>query len=1137
MKNCQHHRISAIQRGSCNCFLIMKLTALLLIACIHVSARGFGQEKMTISLKDVKMKFAITYIQEISKYRFIYNDDLFSDNTKVSIEARDATIQEVLNILFRSTGLGYHVMNNNLIVISSQTDEHAFELPIKGRVSLRSAEGVITTGRSGISVIEKGTSNGTITDDQGNFSLTVKDANAVLLVSSIGYETREYPLKGNTLPEIMLEASSRQLQDVVVTALGITRQKKSLTYATQTLRGSELSDTREVNLTNAMDGKVANMTISKTNAGPGSSNRIIFRGNRSITGNNQPLVVVDGVRIDNTPKAFTDVTNNNQLARDNGDGISNLNPDDIESMTVLTGASAAALYGSDASNGAIIVTTKKGRYGNGIGVQISSSVMMENPMILPKYQNEYGQGTGGAFAIASDQSWGPKMDGQPILDWTGKTQAFSPQSDNVKDFFQTGTEFVNTAAISAGNDKSQTYFSYTNTMSKGIIPNNEYKRNNLNLRQTTLVAKNLTLDLKANYLVEDVVNRPFAGAANHALVTILSMPRSLRIGDIRNYESVDPSDLSLKQNYWASSPPNFQNPYWSAYRDLYDRTRNRLIGLVSLKYQITPELSILARTSLDYYTDEGQERDYNGSFWLTKPGGNYVINKESNRQFNNDLLISYVKDLTHDFSLNLNVGASIEQFNFENTNTNAGGLNIANGFFLGNATSAVSTNSIARTEKQSVYASAILGYKNYLFLDLTGRNDWNSTLPPQNDSYFFPSAGLSAVVNEMVTLPVTISLLKVRASYAFVGNGTAFNQIKASPTLQDAGNGGFLLVDRILHDANLKPEETRSFETGLELGLFNNRLGAEFTYYHTNTINQILQIGVPNPSGYAFRIINAGNIRNEGIELLLNGKPVVTRDFKWTISINYGQNRNKILALDSLQKMPPLSSPETLGMIVAEEGKAYGGIYTTSFQRNATGQIVVDHTTGLPLVQGDQTKYFAGNYNPDWTGGITNTFQYKRWIFSFLIDERKGGIVISGTQALLASHGVSQITASNRTTGFVVPNSVNDDGTKNLTNVSPQDYWQYVGGTNLVGEAFVNSATNIRLREASLTYSFPVGMLEKTFIKGISLTAIGRNLFFLKNNAEGFDPETALGTGNNQGLEYASLPSTRSYGFYLKLNF
>jgi hypothetical protein len=343
-------------------------------------------------------------------------------------------------------------------------------------------------------------------------------------------------------------------------------------------------------------------------------------------------------------------------------------------------------------------------------------------------------------------------------------------------------------------------------------------------------------------------------------------------------------------------------------------------------------------------------------------------------------------------------------------------------------------------------------------------------------------------------------------------------------------------VDRVLHDAELKPEETRSFETGLELGLFKNRFSAEFTYYHTNTINQILQIGVPNPSGYAFRIINAGNIMNQGVELLLNARAIDQHDFKWTLSFNFGLNRNKILSLDSLEKMPPLSSPETLGEIVAEEGKAYGGIYTTSFQRNASHQIIVG-PDGVPLQQGDQTQYYAGNYNPAWTAGITNTFQFKNWTFSFLIDERKGGIVISGTQALMAGQGTSQATVANRETGFVVPNSVMADGSKNTVVVSPQAYWTAVGQNTLIGEAFVNDATNIRLRQASLTYTFPTGWLSRGFFKGANLSAVGRNLFFLKNNAVGFDPESALGTGNNQGLEYASLPSTRSYGLYLKLNF
>ncbi|MEO8109054.1 MAG: SusC/RagA family TonB-linked outer membrane protein [Ginsengibacter sp.] len=1117
-------------------FIIMKLIAVLLtIACFQVNATGFSQGKIDLTLKNVQIKKALISLKRNSDYRFIYSDDILPKDKKVTIDVKDATIDEVLNFIFLSTSLTYKVLENNLVVISSQTKD-ADEITVKGIVKLVNKDGS-NTAQAGVSIIEKGAANsGTTTNDNGEFSLVVKDANAVLQISYIGYKMQEISLNGRTNLSVNLELEQTALQEVVVTALGITRQKRSLTYAAQSIKGTDLSNTREVNLTSAMNGKVAGLLISKTNAGPGSSNRIIFRGNRSITQGNQPLIVVDGVRIDNTPKAFTDVTANIGLARDNGDGISNINPDDVESMTVLTGASAAALYGSDAANGAVIITTKKGKAGKGIGVQISSSLTFENPMIYPKLQNTYGQGIGGVFDKNSDDSWGPKLQGQAVEDWTGKTQPLVSQPDNFKDFFRTGSELINSAAISTGTEKSQTYFSYTNTNSNGIIPNNDYKRNNLNLRQTAQVSKNFSIDLKANYIVEDIGNRPMAGAANHAIATLYALPRSLRLDDVNNFETTDPSTLALAQNYWGPKTPAFQNPYWSVYRNLYKRLRNRFIGLVALKYQLTPALSIQARSSIDYYTDRGEEKDYSDSYWIQFAGqGNYIINKESNQQFNNDLLLTYNKNFSDNWSLNVNAGASLEKFNFEGTNSNDQGLIIANSFSLGNGLATVSGNSIARTEKQSLYAAAQIGYNNYLFLDLTGRNDWNSTLPVKHASYFFPSAGLSAVVSDILTLPSFITLLKARTSYAYVGNGGSFNQFKESPYLGPGGNGGFLFVDRTLRNKDLKPEQTRSFEGGLELGLFKNRLGAEVTYYKTNTKNQVLQIGVPNPSGYAFRIINAGNIQNEGIELLLNGTPLQTNNFKWNVSLTYGKNKNKILYLDSLEKAPPLSSPETLGVIVAEEGKSYGGIYTTSFQRNTTGQILVD-AMGLPLVEGDQSKYYAGNYNPDWTAGIMNTFQYKNWSLSVLIDERKGGIVISGTEALLASKGVSQLTVANRETGFVIPNSVNADGSKNTTPVTAQDYWSWVGSSNLVGEAFINSATNIRLREASLSYNFSK-ILGNGFVKGASVSLLGRNLFFLKNDAYGFDPESALGTGNNQGLEYTSVPSTRSYGVYLKFNF
>jgi TonB-linked SusC/RagA family outer membrane protein len=1119
-------------------FLVAMKLSLFFILVFNAQAfsSGFAQEKINLSLKNVEMKEALIIIQKVSSYRFLYNDDILP-KSKVSISAKEATIQEVLNNLFISTKLTYRIMNEKLIVISTKPLAPVF--PVTGTVHLKGQHNILSAS-SGIVVKESGTTNAVVTNEQGEFTINVADDNAVLEISHVGYRTATLNIGGRSAVDITIEAEVQQLTDVVVTALGITRQKKSLTYSTQSLKGSDLSDSRNVNITSAMSGKVAGLTINKTNSGPGGSNRIIFRGNRSIAGNNQPLIIVDGVRIDNDAKAFADVALFG--GRDNGDGISNINPDDVESMTVLTGVSAAALYGSDAANGAIIISTKKGKSGQGVGIQLSSSATIEKPMIFPGQQNVYGQGNGGVFDANTENSWGPKMTGQQVTDWTGKAQALTPQPDNSKDFFRTGSELVNSISLSNGNDKSQTYFSYTNTLSKGIIPNNDFKRNNFNLRQSFNITDKFTADFKANYIVEDVLNRPLSGVGNRAVSTILAMPRSLRLNDIKNFETLNP-DGSLVQNYWSQQGPSFQNPYWSAYRNLYEKKRNRFIGLASLKYQFTRDLNVQLRTSMDYYTDASEEKDYNNTFWLTDyvGRGNYVNNKESNQQFNNDILLNYNKDLSSAFHLNVNAGASLEKFNFERTTLNNQGLNAPNLFATSNAI-ALSNDQfpylpyspLARTERQSVYGAAQLSFNNYLFLDLTGRNDWNSTLPVKNASFFFPSVGLSSVISDMTRLPDFISYLKLRASYAFVGNGTGFNSFKPSFYLTSGGNGGFLIIDPVLRNANLKPEETRSFEGGIDFSLFSNRLGAELTYYKTNTRNQILTIPVPAPSGYSSKIINAGNIQNSGVELVLFAKPVNTSNFKWNINVTFGANKNKVIALDSVEKAPLLSSPQAIGAIKVVEGAKYGELYTSSLQRNASGQIVVDNS-GRPLINTNQDHY-VGNYNPDWTSGITNSFQFKSFTFSFLIDMRKGGKILGGTQMLLAGKGVSEKTLANRDQPFIIPNSVNGDGSKNVTPLTAEAYWNQIT-QNSVGELFVYDATNVRVREASVTYTIPPRFISSSIVKGASLSVVGRNLFFISNKAGDFDPESSLGTGNNQGVEYASIPTTRSLGLYLKLNF
>jgi len=845
------------------------------------------------------------------------------------------------------------------------------------------------------------------------------------------------------------------------------------------------------------------------------------------------LIVVDGVPIDDRSDANAETTYG---TRDNGDGLSNINSDDIESLTVLPGPAASALYGSAASNGVIIINTKKGTgTKEGLGVQVSSSMMFSNPMIYPKFQNIYGQGTGGTFQSNSEYSWGPKMAGQMVTDWTGKSQALKPQPDNFKDFFRTGSEFMNTIAITSGH----TYFSYTNTSSKGVIPNNKYQRNNFNLRETFDLTKGLTLDTKITYMLEDDINRQSTGARNYAVCSMYQIPRSIRLSDAKNFESL--INHNLVQNYWNPGSFSLQNPYWSVYRNLYERTRRRLLGMMSLRYQINQDLSVQLRGSADYYNDFTEEKDYNNSYWVETPGqGNYIIEKESNRLITADALVTYTKDFFTNFNLNLNAGASIERSDFETSILNNRGLVVPNVFSSLNAVGLATyiyniEPYLIRTERHSVYGAAQLGFKNYMFLNVTARNDWNSTLPPDNLSYFYPSIGANFIVSEMLDLPEAISFLKLRGTYAIVGNGTSFDNYRRDRyDFRPGGNSIFMFSDGTLYLETLKPETTRSWEGGLELNMWKNRLGLDVSIYKSNTDNQILTIGMPSSSGYLNRVINAGNIENKGVEVTLNGKPLTLSNFSWDIGITFSKNINKIIELSPEQKKEYLVMDRMANITANVDGK-FSDLWVSDFRRNASGQIIVDGT-GIPII--DDKNYYAGNPNPDWRAGILNTFRYKGFTLFALIDIRQGGVVLSHTQALLSSMGCSERTLANRDADFVVPNSAFEDGTANNVPISAETYWKIVGGGDPVGRLFIYDASNIRLRELSLGYTLPESFTKKGFIKEATISLLGRNLFFFSNKAEGIDPEqAAVGTGSAQGIEYCSNPSLRSYGVQLRLNF
>ena len=977
----------------------------------------------------------------------------------------------------------------------------------------------------GVTVVVKGTTQGTITDTDGNYSLVNVSPDATLVFSFVGMKVLEIPASEQAA-SIVMEEEAVVIDEVVVTALGISRDKKTLSYATQKITGDNFNNARQINVSGTLQGRVAGININSTNSGPGGSSRLVLRGDKSLMGNNQPLIILDGVPIDNTSNAMAETSYG---TRDRGDGLSNINSDDIESLTVLPGPAAAALYGSAASNGVLIFNTKKGTRDK-TGIELSSSLVVSSPIIYPKFQNAYGQGIGGAFLSNSEYSWGPRMTGQIVTDWTGKSQALTPQKDNIRDFFRTGNEFMNTLAITSGH----TYVSYTNITSKGIIPNNGYNRNNFNIRETLELGKGFTVDAKLTAMLEDDLNRQSTGQNNYAVSSLYQMPRSIRLDDVKDYESI--TNNKRVQNYWNPGSFTLQNPYWSVYRNLYERTRLRVMGMAAIKYQITPSLSAQARGSADYYNETGEEKEYNNTFWVETPGqGNYIVEKSSNRLLTGDVLLTFIKDISPSFNMNVNAGASIERTDFETTIAENKGLVIPNVFSLNNAVGLNTVQGISRSEKHSIYGAAQLGFKNFVFLNMTGRNDWNSTLPKNNLSYFYPSVGATLIVTELLNLPEAISLAKLRGTYAVVANGTGFDSYR-SPKYEyrAGGNSIFMYSDETRYLEELKPETTRSWEGGLELNMWKNRLGVDISVYKSNTDNQILTIPMSSAGGYLNRIINAGEIENKGVEVTINSRPLSSREFTWDLGITFSKNKNEIIQL-SPENQKLILVWDRMANITAYVGGKFSDLWVSDFMHNESGQIIVDNS-GVPLT--GEKEYYAGNPNPDWRAGIMNTFKYKKLSLSALIDVRHGGVILSHTEAMLSYAGVSKNTLENRETEFVVPNSVFEDGRPNNIPISAETYWKTIGGSYPVGSQFIYDASNIRLRELSLNYTLPDYTTKRGLIKRVTISLIGRNLFFISNKAKVVDPEAAsLGTGNAQGIEYSSNPGLRSYGVQLRLNF
>lgn len=985
----------------------------------------------------------------------------------------------------------------------------------------------------GVNVLVQGTTNGTQTDFDGNYAIEASIGD-ILTFSYIGMKAQSITVASELINVTMLEDAS-QLDEVVVTALGITRQKKSLTYATQGVSTEEIAKARPISVTESLSGKVAGISVARSGGGVGSGTRVLLRGNRSINGDSQPLYVIDGV-----------ITSN---------GINDISPDDIESISVLKGPNAAALYGSSAGNGAIVVTTKTGKsYGKDFSINLSSTVTFENANILTDFQNEFGQGLSGTYSDAqksSTDSWGARLDGRMISRWTldpnapSSQVAYEAQPNNVEDFYETGVNISNNISIGTSNEKTNTYFSYTNTNATGIIPGNELNRHNYNVRINSKVTDKFSVDGKINYIRGIIDNETGQGGENFTNPNrhIFRIPRNIRTQDIATFEYIA-NDGSTRQNYFDPGNNGGSNPYFAANRNTNEAISDRILAAGTLKYQLTKNFSVLGRAALDRSVTNYEGKNANDTYIIAQEG-DFITRNSFDQNVNTDFLLTYKKEINDNWAFNVNAGGQYSASEFKQVETFNNGLNVANIFSISNASALSGSSTFEPSEVTSLYGFGQIAYKNAIFLDITGRNDWSSTLPEANRSFFYPSASLAAVVSDLVEFPKFITFFKLRGSYAEVGNGTSPFQLTRAVNLGQGGQNGVLTIDSTKPNENLLPEQIASTEVGFELRLFNSRVGLDFTYYKSNATDQLFESSLTAASGAASEFINGADIQNDGVEVSLNLVPIRTTNFNWDLDLNFAKNNSEVVSLsgrDSDESI--IISDGFLTQFRLQVGEAYGSIYSRGFERDDSGNVIVN-AQGLPLVtSGFDVK--VANFTPDWLGGIRNSFDYKNLNLSFLIDIRQGGSVVSGTATQLTSDGATTETLIGRdgTAVFgqdLYPNltAVKEDGSANDIQIRSQDLFKAIGGRNTpVGEAFVRDASNIRLRELILGYSLPTKILDRLPFERVNFSLVGRNLFFFSNAAGDIDPEITTSTAaSGAGFESFSPPTTRSFGFNIKIGF
>ena len=966
------------------------------------------------------------------------------------------------------------------------------------------------------SIKVKASNLATITNTDGTFSLKAPNGSFVLQVSSIGYESKEVAVSASqSIVNVSLVEQSTDLNEVVVTALGIKREKKSLTYASQQLAGEEIRRAAGPNFMEALSGKVAGIDIKVSASGVGGSTKAVLRGARSLSGTSEALYVIDGVPMVNNKGAQPGSYGGN----DRGDGLSSINPADIETVNVLRGANASILYGSQGANGVILITTKKGKAGKTV-VDFNSSTVFEQVTGIPDLQFDYG-------TVGGDLNW-------------SKTKG-NYQKNYVNDFFQTGTIATNSINVSGGNNQTTAYFSYSNITSKGAMPTNTYGKNTITLNQSTkLFNDKITLSSNVIFANEKSYNRPGAGYYNNPLTGLYTFARDKDFASYKeNYQVFDQGRNLYKQS-WYSTYEFQNNPYFELNNNSKLATNNRVIANLKLSYDIMNHLKFETRANIDY-NDVLYDNRYaaGGNSVSVSPNGSWSYTKYKDQAVYADGILSYNNNFGN-LSVTGLLGASYQNNKFND------GMNVANGtiplqypnfFSFSNMPYNVIFNStISKTVKQGVFASANIGYKEVLFLDVSARNDWASTLAlTGNQSYLYPAFGLSAVISQMIQLPEAISYLKVRASNSQTGNEVPFNVVNPWNSIGGAGGpsgiGGINRNSQVPF-TNLNPEIITSNELGTDIKFFNGRLGFDFTYYNSVSTNQFLSLAAPSGSGYSSYFVNAGKIVNKGFELTIDAQPFRTDNFAWSTNINLSRNQNEIVELIASNPNYQVGGDDEGFASIIKAGGSFQDLYIFKFNRNSAGQIILS-PAGVPTKAATQVK--VGNVNPDLIAGWNHNLTYKNFFASVLINGKFGGVAFSKTEAFLDSYGASQRSADARLNATIPINAVSSTGTA-VTSIDPVLYYSSIGDRNKIMEPYVFSRTNVRLGQLAFGYNLKINKAS-FLIKDASFSLVARNLFFFYKEAP-FDPEQSMSTANGmQSNDVFSMPSTRSVGFNVKLTF